>query len=169
MRLSVWSSDVCSYDLLTASTRTNATPGDGNGCADPRQTHGRAFGHPDFSARACADHLGPRPLGRAVRAGAVAFFRLADRGARRVSRGLRDGEAASPSRRERSRAISEKTCLADLPSRSLPGRFGLASKLDNLVSIARSEEHTSELQSLMRNSYAVFCLKKKNTTTQRQI
>src|SRR3546814_3479084 len=28
--------------------------------------------------------------------------------------------------------------------------------------LARSEEHTSELQSLMRNSYAVFCLKKKN-------
>src|SRR3546814_1805405 len=28
---------------------------------------------------------------------------------------------------------------------------------------ARSEEHTSELQSLMRISYAVFCLKKKNT------
>src|SRR3546814_7180234 len=28
---------------------------------------------------------------------------------------------------------------------------------------ARSEEHTSELQSLMRTSYAVFCLKKKNT------
>src|SRR3546814_1387785 len=29
----------------------------------------------------------------------------------------------------------------------------------------RSEEHTSELQSLMRNSYAVFCLKKKNVPT----
>src|SRR3546814_7811589 len=29
----------------------------------------------------------------------------------------------------------------------------------------RSEEHTSELQSLMRISYAVFCLKKKNMTT----
>src|SRR3546814_3606818 len=28
--------------------------------------------------------------------------------------------------------------------------------------IKRSEEHTSELQSLMRSSYAVFCLKKKN-------
>src|SRR3546814_5614297 len=28
---------------------------------------------------------------------------------------------------------------------------------------ARSEEHTSELQSLMRSSYAVFCLKKKTT------
>src|SRR3546814_21155840 len=30
----------------------------------------------------------------------------------------------------------------------------------------RSEEHTSELQSLMRNSYAVFCLKKKNNKKQ---
>src|SRR3546814_7907799 len=30
---------------------------------------------------------------------------------------------------------------------------------------ARSEEHTSELQSLMRISYAVFCLKKKTTHT----
>src|SRR3546814_7460439 len=30
----------------------------------------------------------------------------------------------------------------------------------------RSEEHTSELQSLMRISYAVFCLKKNKTTTQ---
>src|SRR3546814_2638185 len=29
------------------------------------------------------------------------------------------------------------------------------------VALARSEEHTSELQSLMRTSYAVFCLKKK--------
>src|SRR3546814_9672166 len=33
---------------------------------------------------------------------------------------------------------------------------------------ARSEEHTSELQSLMRISYAVFCLKKKNTATHTQ-
>src|SRR3546814_7901596 len=33
--------------------------------------------------------------------------------------------------------------------------------LDRLLSPLRSEEHTSELQSLMRISYAVFCLKKK--------
>src|SRR3546814_10797018 len=32
------------------------------------------------------------------------------------------------------------------------------------ASVRRSEEHTSELQSLMRNSYAVFCLKKKIKT-----
>src|SRR3546814_5025368 len=41
-------------------------------------------------------------------------------------------------------------------------------KLGALLREQRSEEHTSELQSLMRISYAVFCLKKKNThkTTQ---
>src|SRR3546814_9958968 len=35
-----------------------------------------------------------------------------------------------------------------------------------ILSATRSEEHTSELQSLMRISYAVFCLKKKKETTQ---
>src|SRR3546814_9036721 len=34
--------------------------------------------------------------------------------------------------------------------------------------VERSEEHTSELQSLMRISYAVFCLKKKTYTTNKQ-
>src|SRR3546814_5832339 len=39
-------------------------------------------------------------------------------------------------------------------------------KLDRLGrTLTRSEEHTSELQSLMRISYAVFCLKKKTTIT----
>src|SRR3546814_4085423 len=33
------------------------------------------------------------------------------------------------------------------------------------LGVHRSEEHTSELQSLMRNSYAVFCLKKNTTVT----
>src|SRR3546814_7410973 len=37
----------------------------------------------------------------------------------------------------------------------------------DLVPAERSEEHTSELQSLMRISYAVFCLKKKKTKNQR--
>src|SRR3546814_3871099 len=37
--------------------------------------------------------------------------------------------------------------------------------MDDMKGMDRSEEHTSELQSLMRNSYAVFCLKKKNTKT----
>src|SRR3546814_8469448 len=46
------------------------------------------------------------------------------------------------------------------------GRAALDSQLGDLNARAkemRSEEHTSELQSLMRISYAVFCLKKKKT------
>src|SRR3546814_10579587 len=42
------------------------------------------------------------------------------------------------------------------------GRFRLG--LGTQVRAPRSEEHTSELQSLMRISYAVFCLKKTNNT-----
>src|SRR3546814_8929511 len=45
------------------------------------------------------------------------------------------------------------------PRRSRP-RAGTSSPISGW---ARSEEHTSELQSLMRISYAVFCLKKKKT------
>src|SRR3546814_8888850 len=57
---------------------------------------------------------------------------------------------------------------------TIPARFEpikLATGCENVVSedgdvAQRSEEHTSELQSLMRSSYAVFCLKKKKPTTQ---
>src|SRR3546814_5425363 len=54
---------------------------------------------------------------------------------------------------------------------SIPLVEGIASALRGSISIAmrkaraRSEEHTSELQSLMRNSYAVFCLKKNTYVT----
>src|SRR3546814_1155797 len=41
------------------------------------------------------------------------------------------------------------------------GRFSLAARVHACAGADRSEEHTSELQSLMRNSYAVFLLKKK--------
>src|SRR3546814_9958028 len=40
--------------------------------------------------------------------------------------------------------------------------------LENGANSSRSEEHTSELQSLMRISYAVFCLKKKKHQTNRK-
>src|SRR3546814_10886400 len=72
--------------------------------------------------------------------------------------------------------------LADLVKAKLEGREIKPSKApapSNVVNLldalresagvkkakARSEEHTYELQSLMRISYAVFCLKKKNTNT----
>src|SRR3546814_6528582 len=44
---------------------------------------------------------------------------------------------------------------------------GVAGGRDSEASALRSEEHTSELQSLMRISYAVFCLTKKNTKTKK--
>src|SRR3546814_6923538 len=45
-----------------------------------------------------------------------------------------------------------------------PARFRINATVSNLDEFYdRSEEHTSELQSLMRISYAVFCLKKKTT------
>src|SRR3546814_4384602 len=44
-------------------------------------------------------------------------------------------------------------------------RFFLDRLATHILAFERSEEHTSELQSLMRLSYAVFCLKKKKTTT----
>src|SRR3546814_1064322 len=47
------------------------------------------------------------------------------------------------------------------PSKALIDRISRLSE----EFVVRSEEHTSELQSLMRISYAVFCLKTKKTTT----
>src|SRR3546814_6219138 len=54
------------------------------------------------------------------------------------------------------RALGREICVEDV---TLPGV-----ELPANVQRMRSEEHTSELQSLMRISYAVFCLKKKNNT-----
>src|SRR3546814_7128058 len=50
------------------------------------------------------------------------------------------------------------------PRRSYRGRLGRSHPKRLGSNKPRSEEHTSELQSLMRISYAVFCLKKKNKT-----
>src|SRR3546814_10476483 len=57
--------------------------------------------------------------------------------------------------------------LAAVATRPLPAQSPVAASCHNAQELAqaqalgRSEEHTSELQSLMRISYAVFCLKKK--------
>src|SRR3546814_6808777 len=67
------------------------------------------------------------------------------------------GAIAHPPRLERQRYGSELASIDDIIRRQLGRLIGL---LHELI-IDRSEEHTSELQSLMRISYAVFCLKKK--------
>src|SRR3546814_7898096 len=59
---------------------------------------------------------------------------------------------------------------ASAPTRQVMKRRNIAIRSPNITHILffelqmRSEEHTSELQSLMRISYDVFCLKKKKTT-----
>src|SRR3546814_10185155 len=57
-------------------------------------------------------------------------------------------------------SFEEMKDALDLKSKS--GVHRLISALEERAFIRRSEEHTSELQSLMRISYAVFCLKKKS-------
>src|SRR3546814_3115614 len=68
--------------------------------------------------------------------------------------------AATRNRREvPSRAERREDLVARHHRRAVP----------RVAGIQRSEEHTSELQSLMRISYAVFCLKKKKYETNRHV
>src|SRR3546814_8094654 len=68
-------------------------------------------------------------------------------------------------------ALSAEQALRDEQQRALAeepehltdaDREAIRQLAQNIPALWRSEEHTSELQSLMRISYAVFCLKKKN-------
>src|SRR3546814_10557448 len=58
-------------------------------------------------------------------------------------------------------AIAAPVMAQDTPPDTIEDADASGNMFDRLVE--RSEEHTSELQSLMRISYAVFCLKKKKT------
>src|SRR3546814_3479258 len=69
---------------------------------------------------------------------------------------LQDGRVVASSRRSDARAVSVATGAALAVGQRFP--------IDIPPGESRSEEHTSELQSLMRISYAVFCLQKKKTT-----
>src|SRR3546814_4281827 len=82
--------------------------------------------------------------------------RLRRRGARCLRRGVADLPARLQQRRQ---ARRELAVSADHRALYAAGRLsGAAARRGGS---RRSEEHTSELQSLMRISYAVFCLKKK--------
>src|SRR3546814_2398619 len=108
MRISDWSSDVCSSDLLQASL---------------------VHAEYEFRERSC------KTQGRQI--------------------------AVHPRPRRRSHEDPAMTTSAATESRvEIDGKIFNPYSKDFIRS--RSEEHTSELQSLMRISYAVFCLKKKN-------
>src|SRR3546814_3228661 len=107
MRISDWSSDVCSSDLTLASVNSSAH----HAVFQPRAQRWQAFIPPILKNE-----------------------RRTQSGDENVEESDRSDDRTPQSRPE-----------------------------DNEHPDRRSEEHTSELQSLMRISYAVYCLKKKNT------
>src|SRR3546814_8475617 len=127
MRISDWSSDVCSSDLTVDR-------------------------YPDESGRQRAeeaddDHRGRGRVGRvSIRVGIPARIFRVDGD---------DARAMAPSGARGCHSSLDQACLY-----AVVGSFRL---IHAKAQDRRSEEHTSELQSLMRNSYAVFCLKKKKT------
>src|SRR3546814_6438851 len=142
MRISDWSSDMCSSDLIDGAC---LDLGDAAARADRLVVDlvagggvvvGRPLGDQRKDERcAGAGNVGGdlvAGVGRCVCTRSVGFA-----GLRLVARRLARGDEQQRGQRERGGAED--------------GR--------------RSEEHTSELQSLMRSSYAVFCLKKKERET----
>src|SRR3546814_3571794 len=70
-------------------------------------------------------------------------------------------------RHRRDQSAAATACGSALPAAGRPGpgirhHRIVCRRFHERAGLLRSEEHTSELQSLMRISYAVFCLKKKN-------
>src|SRR3546814_3571868 len=125
MRISDWSSDVCSSDLV----------------GNLRQRR------PDLALERRADRL-QRQVERLQRAGEIGLQLRTGFAQHRVV-AARQRHAA----RQRMARRAEPDQAQEFVVRAQQQRTD-----------RRSEEHTSELQSLMRISYAVFCLKKKTKT-----
>src|SRR3546814_7556021 len=109
----------------------------------------------DWSSDVCSSDLARAQIWRPARSAGAASLSDADQFLR-----VEPSEARSDGRRRAGKAARRR--LVD--SQQEDGR-GIAGQEPPLLAGAkdrRSEEHTSELQSLMRTSYAVFCLKKKN-------
>src|SRR3546814_3990222 len=110
----------------------------------------------DWSSDVCSSDLSGRP--RASPQGAVAAS--GNHGASGGCGGRLDRRFPHRRRSNRTRAIGSRHFGApQADARAFPGI-----SIGKYDAGPRSEEHTSELQSLMRISYAVFCLKKKKQT-----
>src|SRR3546814_9481885 len=83
-------------------------------------------------------------------------------------RSRRVGAGIMPDQEDRLRLfeiVEDHRALADADRMRQPAARRFVAHVRTVGKIVRSEEHTSELQSLMRISYAVFCLKKKTQYT----
>src|SRR3546814_7123660 len=86
--------------------------------------------------------------------------------ATQMAESLASGPTAAFGRMKNLLTDSESTSLEtqlELEARGIAACVDSADAQEGIAAFVRSEEHTSELQSLMRISYAVFCLKKKTT------
>src|SRR3546814_1535177 len=123
------------------------------------QRHQPAADRPTFEVGFEQDHAVGERLGRVEHR--EALIDAADRQRHEIDDEADDDEPEMhrDHRRPRPKADAEANIASARPSTALLSS-GTGACL--LPGSNRSEEHTSELQSLMRNSYAVFCLKKKN-------
>src|SRR3546814_3113567 len=138
MRISDWSSDVCSSDLSEMSPPSPSSALDVEH-ADQREQAPRGVEIDlDLAVETFDQHLRRLVVQRAARhVDGLDLLR-----GRRADRLII--------------AVADREIVADRPAK--------APEAEDDRFERRSEEHTSELQSLMRNSYAVFCLKKKKNT-----
>src|SRR3546814_7363988 len=139
MRISDWSSDVCSSDLSPGAVcrgRGHRTRED-RGRRVPAVRRGRVdHGHVDIAQHNVGD-----------------VYQWCGRQLAKIAGGagdILDHQRADDMRRRRGRNVD---VMVDFH----PWQLLKGAALSTLLGVSRSEEHTSELQSLMRISYAVFC------------
>src|SRR3546814_10771793 len=151
MRISDWSSDVCSSDLF----ENDLPGGSSENAAALTQTGGFTLSAPDGVATVT---VGGQPIFGAD--GFISGVTLANAYGTLSITGFTptlgaDGDVIGGTV-SYSYVLTDNTLLhSGVNDGSLTDSFAV-------VVTDRSEEHTSELPSLMRTSYAVFCLKKKN-------
>src|SRR3546814_6910381 len=155
MRISDWSSDVCSSDLYYIGKIASEEP--------------KAFFH------IISKDTGFDPLIAHLKSNKIFSCRSASLDGIPILKGLTgasrddqvDAVVAKLKGMPKSRPQRDKTLRA-----MISAWFGKSldeSALDRIIKeLSRSEEHTSELQSLMRISYAVICLKNKKKSKQKQ-
>src|SRR3546814_5985472 len=134
MRISDWSSDVCSSDLILSGAKRaeDVAP-----VAISPVGYDTAFN----------DVMAGESIGRIIYRGKTGMI------GGHISFDLQVVESGTP--------LVFDNVRRKVDIKSLPQEVSLMGTNFTVQSYDRSEEHTSELQSLMRNSYAVFCLKKK--------
>src|SRR3546814_79828 len=177
MRISDWSSDVCSSDLTGLVDDAGAGTGvgrrhfldllgagNGSGAKHGRQQHAANGIHlvESFALKGYCGSVGTASWSRCA-GNVIAANGTAPRPARARPR---PRVPVAGARGHRPRRRTARRVVLHVPHTAPCWRSGRNSAIRQATpATARSEEHTSELQSLMRTSYAVFCLKQKKNTT----